>query len=905
MASIYVLEIDGWGEVGPAIAITDAEGFADGTFTLTTAGTPPPATEYGAMIWVQDVSAVVADGYYTLTDVDGFDFTMQALPAEVTVTTAAGLSGLARIEDHFKISDSIPSWVTGVDALARWYPDLLSVAESAGQRIPVTGGIASVDGFDFAMKRRTGMAAVSADTYMLATRGPVVLGASITATATEIVTKSAAPYAGESASSPTGAAQPAWVGTEAIDVRGTVPSPSVTDGVSTYTATHDGSSTWVTRGVLRTFAQSHAESVAVFGAMPTPIGQVVRAYVYPDGHASNADRSEVARGACEAIGPSQALGTAQVLSLASSLLSGHIRTVFVSEGYTDSLEYSPGDGTQEYRVRTTNSSGWSYVAHRGIGALAISRVGSVPESVDAQGIEEWAYTADTLVELRSDFPIIREPTNSTEAPNSRTGFAIDSWRAYSAPENAWEDAFPVRSDGPIGGPHWGEYLTLAWNTDAEVIAWPINGKLCHVFQPVTWARPNNSTAWVPGRIRRIEINPVDAILSILTSTGTGHNGDHDNAPREFGFGIKLSDVDVASFTTIGDRLDAEGVGSASIAMISGEVDDLTEKLGTLCHAYALALVTGTGGDVKLVDMSTIDFDASATLDEGDLVAPAQITINVGAGSAVNSVEIAYQRPWADPAGAFDSVDQTDIIRASSGGLRESLTRIGGGGVSIKAWFAASIDDDSRHALADRWARVISRTNSVVGRITAQVDPGYTGQIGDTVSVTLPAFPNAQDSGGMSGALCRIIDRKHVSRPVGDNPNDEITLLAYGVTSADKPRQWAPSGVVNSVTSKLIFDLESDTYHGPDFTSDATSFTDGSKVDIYSENWSLRSTVSPGTISSTAGNTMTLSVAAAGGSGDVTPNVGDKIALASESDQSVSEAAKWGWLTTSTPGYLWR
>ena len=91
MASIYSLEIDGWGEVGPAIAITDAEGFADGTFTLTTAGTPPPATEYGAMIWVQDVSAVVADGYYTLTDVDGFDFTMQALPAEVTVTTAAGM----------------------------------------------------------------------------------------------------------------------------------------------------------------------------------------------------------------------------------------------------------------------------------------------------------------------------------------------------------------------------------------------------------------------------------------------------------------------------------------------------------------------------------------------------------------------------------------------------------------------------------------------------------------------------------------------------------------------------------------------------------------------------------------------------------------------------------------------
>lgn len=158
---------------------------------------------------------------------------------------------------------------------------------------------------------------------------------------------------------------------------------------------------------------------------------------------------------------------------------------------------------------------------------------------------------------------------------------------------------------------------------------------------------------------------------------------------------------------------------------------------------------------------------------------------------------------------------------------------------------------------------------------------------------------------MSGALCRIVDRKHVSRPIGKNPHDELTLLAYGVTAADKPREWAPSGVVASVTSKLVFDLETSTYSGSDYASDAVSFADGVDVDIYDANWSLRSTVSPGTVSSTAGDTVTLSVAAAGGGGDVTPNVGDKITLAAESNQSASEAAKWGWLSTSTPGYLWR
>jgi len=902
VASIYSLEIDGWGEVGPAIAVTDAEGFADGTFTLTTGGTPPSADEIGAMIWVEDVSAVVADGFYTLTARTASTFTMQALPADVTVTTAAGLSGLARIEDHFKISDGIPSWVTGSNAQARWYRDLVAVSESAGQRIPVTGGVASVDGFEFTMKRRSGMSAVDADTYMLSTRGPVVLASALTASATVIVTDSAAPFAGESATTPTGAAQPAWVGTEAIDVRGTVSSSS-SDGVTTYTATHDGSATWVTRGVLRTFAQSHTQSVAVFGGMPTPIGQVVRAYTYPDGHASHADRISVARGACEGINPSAGMGTAQVLALASSLLSGHVRSTFVSDGSVGAADFSAGDGTHDYKVRTTNGSEWKYVTHRGIAALAIAQQGSDPVSVDSQGVEEWDYIADTIVELRSDFPIIREPTSTTAWEGG--DLVIDSWRAYSTPERPFSDALPVPADGTFGGAHWASYLTLVWNTDGEIIAWPMSGPLCHVFAPVTWAKERNSESFSGTTTRRVEVNPVDVILSILTSTGNGSNGAHDTAPREFGYGIPVSGIDSATFTTIGNRLEDEGINAASVALISGEGGDLNSLLSDLCQTYALALATDTTGAIVLVDMSTIDYDPSSTLDASDLVVPASLSISAGGGSSVNSVQLSYVRPWIDPEGSFDQVSHTQIIRAASGGLRESLARVGGGSVGIEPWFPASVDDDSAHALGVRWSRVISQTNSVVGRITATVDPDYAGQIGDTVSVTLPAFPNAQDSGGMSGALCRIIDRIHVSRPIGDNPHDQITLLAYGVTTADKPRAWAPSGVVASVTSKLVFNLETDTYSGSDYATDAVSFADGVDVNIYTENWSLRSTVTPGTVASTSGDTMTLSVAAAGGGGDVTPSVGDKVTLAAESSQSVSEAAKWGWLTTSTPGYLWR
>jgi len=878
MASIYSLEIDGWGEVGPAIAVTDAEGFADGTFTLTTGGTPPSADEIGAMIWVQDVSAVVADGYYTLTARTATTFTLQALPADVTVTTAAGLSGLARIEDHFKISDGIPSWVTGSDAQARWYPRLIGTKESAGQRIKPTGGIASVDGFDAMWARISGLAAISADTYRLSAVGPVVLSSPLAASAVEIVTDSAAPFAGESATTPTGAAQPAWVGTEAIDVRGTVSSSS-SDGVTTYTATHDGSSTYVTRGVLRTAAQSHAQGVAVFGDIPTPIGQVARAYVYPHGHESHASRTAVASGAAEDIDAGANSATVQSVGLASVLLSGMTKTDAVTAyGVAVGFDRSWAAGAQPVRVRSANGSRWAYQLAYEHAAVLTARTGVAPVTVDENGIEEWDYLTVTLVDEQQDFPIVRRTPD------------VETWEMLTYPRRTESDGFDV------------ELQPLTRLADFSVVVALFGSEpLCHVFRPDTWSRNNNSDEWIGATLRLVEINPVDAILEIVTSTGHGGNGTHDDAPREFGMAVPVADLDSASFTTVGNRLDEEGINAGSIALLSTEDNTLRERLDILLQTYGLALATTTAGALRLIDMSVIDYDTTTTLDEGDLIDVP--SLHIGIGGAVNSVSLTYDRPWESP--ESPEGQQIHTIRATTGGVLESLDRVAGQSMTIKPWFAASVDDGSRDALAVRWSRIIAQTNGVVGRITATVDPDYAGQIGDTVSVTLPAFPNAQDSGGMSGALCRIIDRIHVSRPIGDNPHDQITLLAYGVTSADKPRAWAPSGVVASVTSKLVFDLETDTYSSADYASDAVSFADGVDVNIYDENWSLRSTVTPGTVASTSGDTMTLSVAAAGGSGDVTPSVGDKVALSAESDQSVSEAANWGWLTTSTPGYLWR
>ena len=891
MASVYVIEIDGWGEVGPAIDVTNAEGFADGSFTLTTGGTPPASDEIGAMIWVQGCDSVIGDGYYTLTAVVGSTFTMQADPAEVTVTSYSPLSGLARIEDHYKISDSMPSWVTGANAQARWFRDLIGVSESAGQRIKTTGGIASIDGFEFTMARRSGMAAILADTYLLASRGPVVLSDALSAGATTIVTKSAVPYAGESASSPSGTAQPAWIGTEAIDVRGTITDTDSVDGVTTYTMTHDGVNTFVTRGVLRSFAKSHAVSVAVYGAMPTPIGQTATAYVYGHGHASHADRTRVARGTAEFIEPSVARCSAQTIGLASALFTGSalvddVAQIQFERTYDSGIPYA-GESVQ------SDGSEWKFSLSFGYCAQSISRATftAVPS---ADGTESWYYSANPIVQVQSDLPMVKP------APD------VETWELYNTERHPLRPRsyvdyetgeivlLPVLARGG-GGTIWA-------GRHSPDHGGGIYAPMCHVVFPTTWTRPRNSTTYRFGASRLVEVNPVDAILEILTSTGYGFNGSHDNAPSVFGMAIGVDQIDVASFTTVGNRLESEAINAGTVALLK-DGEDLQARLDVLLQTYALALATTTTGDVRLIDLTFIDYDTAATLDEGDLVGGAA-QLSIGSSEAVAGVSIKFKRPWVRP--DHLSHDETLIVQAATGGITETLNRARGRRISINPWFAASDGPTSHQSLGIRWSRMIEQTNGVVGTITCNVDPGYSGQIGDTVAVTLPAFPNAQDSGSMSGALCRIVDRKHVSRPIGDNPNDEITLIAYGATADDKPRQWAPSGVVSSVTSKLVFDLEPTTYSGGiNYDSDAVSFADGVDVDIYTTNWSLRSTVTPGTVANTAGNTVTLSVAAAGGSGDVTPSVGDKITLAGEQNQSVSEAAKWGWLSTSTPGYLWR
>lgn len=881
MASIYVLEIDGWGDVGPALAITLATATSDGEIVLTTADTPPGTDEIGAMIFVEDIALAVADGYYTLIARTAGTLTIQALPADVTVG-AHVVTGLARIEDHNRISDSIPSWVTGSTAQARWHRVLTAVTSSAGQRISPLGGLATVDGLDITHAGINLMlSAVRAPTYRLDDVGAVTLESALIGSATSVDTYSAAPFSGESASAPTGPAQPPWFGTEAIDVRAT-PSTTVVDGVTVYTTT-------CVRAVLRTPDRGHTQGTVVYGRIPTPVGQICRTFVYPEGNTSHASRNIGTVGLCEGFSKGN-LQSTQVLRIASQLLQPYRRrTTAPKVELSSPAPFEFASGTLPLRIRSRSTSTWGWILFRDTMAVRLQSPPTVDSSVDADidGFEVWDYTLDTEVNRVGDAPIIRSISDREE------------WESYAHAHSVGGGLGGVLEDISLM-----PLVLLGGTFDARVPAYD-ELSLCHVFFPSTeYPRAENTDTWILTGSRVMKANPVDIILQILTSTGLQlANGAFDRIPAEFGLGIPLSNLDLSTFTDIADRMDVAGVSAGNVTLLASDPPDIAKWMDVFCKVYGLALVTSTTGSLRLVDLAFIDFETSLSLDEGDLwrnprgeIAP---VYEVDAAQAVESISTAFSMPWLEP-------DQQDVeINTKTGtrGIGETFERVQGETVAIKPTFAPAVDEPGVAAVAARYGQLIWLQAGLVAAFTVDVVTTYAGEVGDWVSATLLNLPNAADDGPLTASLCRIMDRVHESRPTGV-AKDTVTVFIYGIEVASPKRDWAPSGVVSSVVSATDFDLSADVYHGPSFDSDAESFTAGQKVDIYDSSWTLRSTTAPGTVGTASGDNITLSVAATDGGGDVTPNVGDKLALSKESDQGAALSGSWMWLSATTPGYEW-
>ena len=116
------------------------------------------ADEIGSEVFISGVTGLV-DGFYTLTNFTvggpspGLDtIEIKGDPDLFSLVPGGGIyiGSAIRIEDHYKICNRIPDFVTGTSALSRWYLNLIDITPTLSSQVNVRGGVSKIDGVTLA-----------------------------------------------------------------------------------------------------------------------------------------------------------------------------------------------------------------------------------------------------------------------------------------------------------------------------------------------------------------------------------------------------------------------------------------------------------------------------------------------------------------------------------------------------------------------------------------------------------------------------------------------------------------------------------------------------------------------------------------------------------------------------------
>lgn len=836
---IFALEIHGFGEVGAINEVTDT--VRDGAYLRVTLASALSVDDVGRDLYVWGVTGLPT-GHYTIADVDGSD----VLLATALGGTWSGSAGCA-LDECYHICDGVPPYVTGVEAADLWLDALESdeeqpaVTTSAGQDVPLLGGIASIDGIEVRLS------GYLRDRFAALLYQPVAkVAESIGATVETLVT-----WGG-----PLPLDTPIYVGSESIHA--TSVASSTVDGVTYYT--HD-----VRRGALNTNPTEHLAGEWCIEYVRTPVGLQVSCYTYPDDATSRDDRTRVWTGRVEGW---QLDGGGATLRLR---MATHVLGVRgFALGKSQAVQWRRGDDSPDdidwllwYIEPPRLTRWWPCLEFLGFCL-------PVPD-----GDNVWAYGDAVPVPTYADVTRVKLET-------------IDMMeRQAAAIEYVWHLGAP-----DSGGP-WAmvdtQYLSRGNWRDSDLSEFAsevtvdefgqrslVRVALCPIY-PVAADRPQNDVERSGiSPMGHVQVHPVEAIRQIVQSSGTGACGDYDTLPVECGCGVPDLGVDTASFDA---ALAADPTLTAGNVIIRGdEQAKLPELLEMLCRCYGYSLVSDAAGRVRLADMASMSPTAVLTVD--DLAEGLIPNYSADYRATLTGFSYQFDRPWLGTVDTLSSRAGADYPVYVDGLATSS--------VSLKPTFAPYVDNQSQAALAARMGRLAYLNASVSARLTVQVVPTWEGDVGDLARVTLPALPGAEYGATGLDAYGRIIDRQRDIRPIGETW-DSVTIAMYGAVVVDDAGLWAPTLLVVSVTSDAVFKCGVGSFGGL-----VSRLRVGDRVMLYDPLWTARAD-DPAVVSGVSGTSVTLSAAWKSGGVDVTPAVDDIISLVAHDSCPALSQSEWAWL----------
>jgi hypothetical protein len=941
---ITYMRMHGWGVVSNEDATITTVQAADNTagtanIDITGLSTTQSITtdEIGAELYIEGMTGL-EDGYYTLTGVTPVGgntrISIAGNPANFSLSAGAN-SGNMRIEDHYKICNEIPDFVTGTNARARWYKNMVDITPSLSSEVETNGGITKVDGLTVT-HNRVYNSDLSKVRWDLMNNDDTIHTSDRIYNATEttgIEVTGGIPYMGSSDNPDTaptlGVYEPTWWGSECIRV------DSAT-GSGPYTIS-------ITRALLRTKRWWHPYGQLFFDGFTTPAGKIADVIKHNSTDTGYHQGERIAFGPVTGIEYDNGVAT-QSLQISSDIFrlattpaasekalvnytpnqTATGRPVVTINQISNDLKFGwlfgkgfcirlSKDADDEYNIVPTGGSSEEFATETGY-VYGKNRVTQrvIPQAiVEIDG--ELKYNGILTDVLRGDEFV------NIQVPNS---VPVQASTATPDEREAWENeygSFILTNGTGIGG-------TTDWEFQLpklEEQGYFEDVSPAHVFEPSKWPSVSFHTprSVVSISQRRIAVNPIEVLLNImLTRFGDGTNTfeyegtteNFDILPPEFGLSILPEDIDIDSFMRVGYKFEENGFHLTNVYIKADERSKLKGWIqDNILAPYFLCITTDSQGRLRLTELADSRYKTSLTeLDDADLFGadrePVQLSYNTS--DLLSQITYEFKRPWIN--GNSPTSRQTVNYFYGRDGLSDHYRNLPADNIEIDPDFAPFDNIEEEEAFEKYLGRLMANRRHIMPILTCFVDESFGdvgdgAQVGQFISINLSRVPNAFGDDLTNLTAVGLVAKRQQDILMGV---DQLDVMVVETLDLTEERAFSASVEVAAGSTGTVIQVEPDVFQPSDlakFTTAQASFVAGDKVVLYDQFFTRKSfnDVEIDTISATEIEIDT-DFEDSGGTG-IVPADGDIIVLKTRADSTTGSQNQNAFVfNTSATAQLW-
>lgn len=372
----------------------------------------------------------------------------------------------------------------------------------------------------------------------------------------------------------------------------------------------------------------------------------------------------------------------------------------------------------------------------------------------------------------------------------------------------------------------------------------------------------------------ISTHPVDVILQVLTSTGSGKqvtggsfepgwNGPWDVIPSEFSMGIPLHLVNISSFEKIFARMGPEAQMRNCFMDLAASGNIIDWLNNTVLKPWFLAIAVDENGVIIGVDLN--DFTngpSNRTISVNDYIRSGNGPLRIEQETEYVDVADSFAFKWKSPYQNWDSPLLNDQLQVNGQRARSASGVILSGRVFRKIQTSPISMDlkwspTNSSSLSNRTTTYLEQYRRTLPKVTFEIfyDASRSPAIGELVNFALPHLP------GPNGVYSKDF-QNYVGKVVDSNVDFKsgqqvLQLLVLGTLEAGVDLRWNLTANVDDIDGDVLatsfLDFVPSASPAP-FLFDFSVFSIGADLSVYDANWRLKTVVA---LNDVSGNEFTV------------------------------------------------